>query len=174
MARHMEIKRSQRWTGLWGVYSRETPGQIELILSYNENRHSIFPSSWFPHKISLIHAICVDTHSQVASHPLTLIRCSWSQNGSCSEILFGCRERSGGVLMMRSLSSSSHLVLATVPNWRFGSGSGLEPNWNRCNGFYPIKKPNRTEPAVFWPVPHFRKLSALAPIKYLSCDRITI
>jgi len=66
------------------------------------------------------------------------------------------------------------LVLATVPNWRFGSGSGLEPNLNRCNGCYPIKKPNRMEPAVFWPVPHFHKLSALAPIKYLSCDCITI
>jgi hypothetical protein len=66
------------------------------------------------------------------------------------------------------------VVLATVPNWRFGSGSGLEPNWNRCNGFHPIKKPNRTEPAVFWPVPPCRKLRTLAPIKYLSCDRITI
>ena len=66
------------------------------------------------------------------------------------------------------------LVLATVPKWRFGSGSGLEPNWNRCNGFYPIKKPIRSEPAVFWPVPHCRKLTTLAPIKYLSSDRITI
>jgi len=31
------------------------------------------------------------------------------------------------------------LVLATVPHPRFGSGSGLERNWNRCNRFYPIK-----------------------------------
>ena len=66
------------------------------------------------------------------------------------------------------------VVLAMVPNWQFSSGSGLEPNWNRCNGFYPIKQPNRTEPMVFWAVPHFRKLRSLAQIKYLSCDPITI
>jgi len=40
-------------------------------------------------------------------------------------------------------------VSATIPNWRFGSGSWLDPNWNHCNWFYPTKKPNRTEPAVF-------------------------
>jgi len=78
------------------------------------------------------------------------------------------------VITTKSLWYYPTLVLATVPNWRFGSGSGLEPNWNRCNGFYPIKKPNRTEPAVFWAVPHFRKLRSLAPIKFLSFDRITI
>jgi len=66
------------------------------------------------------------------------------------------------------------LVLATVPNPRFSSGSGLEPNWNRCNRLYPIKKPNRTEFAVFWLVAQFGKLRTLAPIKYLSSDRITI
>jgi len=65
-------------------------------------------------------------------------------------------------------------VLATVPNWRFGSGSGLEPNWNRCNRLYPIKKPNHTKHAVFWLVPQFRKPRTLASIKYLSCDHITI
>jgi len=68
----------------------------------------------------------------------------------------------------------SWLVLATVPNPRFGSGSGLEPNLNRCNGFYHIKKPNRTEPTVFWLVPQIRQLPTLAPIKYLSSDHITI
>ena len=41
-------------------------------------------------------------------------------------------------------------MLATVPNWRFSSRSRLEPNWNRCNRFNPLKKLNRTEPAVFW------------------------
>jgi len=65
-------------------------------------------------------------------------------------------------------------VLEVVPNWRFGSGSGWEPNWDCCNGFYQIEKPNRTEPMVFWPVLHFRKLRALTPIKYLSSGRITI
>jgi len=67
-----------------------------------------------------------------------------------------------------------HEVLAKVRNWWFGFGSGLEPNWNSCNGFHPIKQPNHTEPASFWPVLHFRKLRTLAPIKYLSCNRITI
>jgi len=66
------------------------------------------------------------------------------------------------------------VVFETVPNWRFGCGSVLEPNWNHWNGFYPIKIPNRTKPAVFWPVPHFCKLSTLAPTWYLCCDRITI
>ena len=65
-------------------------------------------------------------------------------------------------------------MLATVPNWRLSYGSGLEPKWNCCNRFYPIKEPNRTEPAVFWAVPHFHRLRTLAPIKYLSCDCITI
>jgi hypothetical protein len=60
-----------------------------------------------------------------------------------------------------------------VPNWRFGSGSGLELNWNLPNRFYHIIKPNAAEPAVFWPVPQFRQLRSLALIKYLSCDRIT-
>jgi len=65
-------------------------------------------------------------------------------------------------------------VLATVPNRRFGSGSGLEPNWNRYNGFYLIKKPKCTEHIVFWPVPQSRELRDSAPIKYFSSDHITI
>jgi len=67
-----------------------------------------------------------------------------------------------------------HLVLATVLNWWFSSGSVLEPNWNRCSRFYHIKKLNCTEPVVFQPVPQFRKVRTLPPIKYLSCDLITI
>jgi len=65
-------------------------------------------------------------------------------------------------------------VLSRVPNWRFSSGCQLEANWNRCKGFYPITKPNHTEPTVFWPVPHFRKLRTLAPTQYLGSDLITI
>jgi len=78
------------------------------------------------------------------------------------------------VVIKHVSKSMASVVLATVPNWRFGSGSGLESNWNSCNGFYHIKKPNRTKPAVFWAIPDFRKHRSLAPIKYLSCDHITI
>jgi len=65
-------------------------------------------------------------------------------------------------------------VLATLPDWCFDSGSGLEPNWNWCNGFYPIKEPNQTEYAVSWLLAHFHHLRAWAPIKYLCCVRTTI
>jgi len=65
-------------------------------------------------------------------------------------------------------------VLATVPNWQFGCGSVLELNWNRCDGLYTIKKPDRTQPPVFWQVPHFSKLWTLARIMYLSSDHIKI
>jgi len=60
---HSAWQRTERW-GVYGdtemtevdwakgnIYW-ETPGQIELILSYNENTHSIFPTSWFPRKFS--------------------------------------------------------------------------------------------------------------------------
>jgi len=43
-----------------------------------------------------------------------------------------------------------------------------------CNGFYHIKNPNHTKPAVFWPVAHLHKLRTMATIKYLSSDRVTI
>jgi len=52
------------------------------------------------------------------------------------------------------------LVLATGPNSRFGSGSGSNPEPNRCNGF-----PHKTR--------HFN-ITTLPPIKYLSSDRIMI
>jgi hypothetical protein len=74
----------------------------------------------------------------------------------------------------KGLQRSIRVVLAVVSNSRFGSGSGLEPNWNHCNGVYPIKQQNRTEPAVFWLVPHFHKLRTLSAIKYLCSDHITI
>jgi len=72
------------------------------------------------------------------------------------------------------INAHQRLVLARVPDPWFGSGSGLELNWNICNMFYPVKQPNRTEPAVFWPLPKFHWQWNLAPIKYLSSDRITI
>jgi len=65
-------------------------------------------------------------------------------------------------------------VLATIQNWRIGSGSGLEPIWTLSTGFYDITKPNGTEPAVFRAVPHFCIKRSLAPCKYLSWDCITI
>jgi len=49
-------------------------------------------------------------------------------------------------------------VLATGPNSRFGSGSGSNPELDRCNGFPPKTR-------------HF-KSTILGPIKYLSSDRI--
>jgi len=49
-------------------------------------------------------------------------------------------------------------VLATGPNSRFGSGSGSNPEPDRCNGFPPNTR-------------HF-KSTILAPIKYLSSNRI--
>jgi len=67
----------------------------------------------------------------------------------------------------------SGVVLGTVPNWCFSSGPGLELNWNHCNGYYMIKKPNCTEPADSSHVPHFYKLRTLAPIQDSSSDLIT-
>jgi len=73
-----------------------------------------------------------------------------------------------------STSSVTQAVSATVPNPQFSSGSGLEPNWNCCNWINPVKILNRTDPAVFWLVPHVSELRTCAPIKYLSSDHITI
>jgi len=50
------------------------------------------------------------------------------------------------------------VVLAMGPNSRFGSGSGSNPEPDRCNGFPPTTR-------------HF-KSTILAPIEYLSSDRI--
>jgi hypothetical protein len=50
---------------------------------------------------------------------------------------------------MKMRDSGSRIVLATVPGWTLGYRSGLDPDWNRGNGFYGMKNPNRTEPAVF-------------------------
>jgi len=66
----------------------------------------------------------------------------------------------------------SYVVLAMVPTHLNGSGLGLEPELNRCNGSYPTK----TQTVAIGPVlpPKFRhfKSRILAPIKYLSSDCI--
>jgi len=67
-----------------------------------------------------------------------------------------------------------YIVLAMVANWRFGSESGFELDWIHCNVFCDIKTQNCTKPALFWLVPHFRKLRTFAPMLYLSCACITI
>jgi len=66
--------------------------------------------------------------------------------------------------LIMHLRDESLLVLATVPNPRFSSGSGLEPNWNHCNGFYPIEKRDCTQPAIFCLVPQFRQLTTFFPM----------
>jgi hypothetical protein len=76
--------------------------------------------------------------------------------------------------MAKKVSIVIYIVLATVPNWQFGSDAGLESNWNCCNGSYNPEQQNRTQPTAFWLNPHFRELRTLAPIQYLSCDDIAI
>jgi len=61
-----------------------------------------------------------------------------------------------------------------VRNQQLGSGSGLEPIWNSCNGLYSMKRLNRTESAVLWPFPQFHQLRTLASVRYLGSDHITI
>jgi hypothetical protein len=78
------------------------------------------------------------------------------------------------VTTLNLILTKKYVVLATVPNWRLSSKSGLAANWNHCNGFYLIMKPSRTKLGVFKVVPQCHKLRCLAPIKYLSCNRITI
>ena len=56
-------------------------------------------------------------------------------------------------------------------------GSVPGPGWKRTEAFQRVFPNQKTEPygtPFFLVVPHFRKLRSLAPIKYLSCDRITI
>jgi len=66
------------------------------------------------------------------------------------------------------------VVLARLPNPQFSSGSMVDLIRIYCNGFSPIKKPNHTEPAVFWLVPQFHTLSTFAPIQYMGSDHLTI
>jgi hypothetical protein len=64
------------------------------------------------------------------------------------------------------------LVLATVPTRPNGSGLGLEPNPDHCNGSYHTK--TRTVPIgpVLPPKTRQLKSTILPPIKYLSSDCI--
>jgi len=113
-------------------------------------------------------------HLHILLPILSIIRfifnCSWCLNIARVDVSGGSQRRG----LSWSYFEQSSRVLAMGPNPRFVSGSGLEPNWNHCNGFYRIKKPNHTAPEVFWPVPQFGKLRTLAAIKYSSSDRITI
>jgi len=97
---------------------------------------------------------------------------TWPRTRTLSD----CPETMSNLLELPALTwydDEMHLLLTTVPNRWFCCRSGLEPNWNYCNGFCHIKILNRPEPAVVWPVPLFRKLSTLAPIKCWSYDRFT-
>jgi len=64
------------------------------------------------------------------------------------------------------------LVLATVPTRKNGSGLGLEPDRNCCNGLYDTKtRTVATGPGLPPTTWHFNT-TTLAPIKFLSSDRI--
>jgi hypothetical protein len=70
------------------------------------------------------------------------------------------------------------LVLATAPGYpaavRVGTGTvALVLFWNR-QGTKPHLKPQFFGRVLHTAKPHFRELRTLAPVKYLSSDRITI
>ena len=64
------------------------------------------------------------------------------------------------------------LVLAMVPTRLHGSGLGLEPEPNRCNGFYHTKTRTVAIGPVLPPKARHFNLTTLPPIKKLSSDRI--
>ena len=63
-------------------------------------------------------------------------------------------------------------MLAKVPNARVGSGSGSDPEPNRCNGSYHTKTRTVAIGPVLPPKTRHFNITTLAPIKYLSWDRI--
>ena len=63
-------------------------------------------------------------------------------------------------------------MLATVPNSRVGSGSGSDPEPNRCNGSYHTKTRTVAIGLVLPPKTRHFNITSLPPIKYLSSDRI--
>ena len=76
--------------------------------------------------------------------------------------------------MLYSVYAVLDVVLATVPNYRCGSGSDFNLEPDGCNGFYHTK--TRTiaiRPVLPLKTQNFN-LTTLAPIKFLSSDRIVI
>ena len=75
---------------------------------------------------------------------------------------------------MRTLNADGGLwpVLATVPNSRVGSGSGSDLEPNRWNGSYHTKTRTVAIGPVLPPKTRHFNTTSLAPIKYLSSDRI--
>jgi len=63
-------------------------------------------------------------------------------------------------------------VLATVPSSRDGSGSGSDPEPNRCNGSYHTKTQTVAIGPVLPPTIRHFNFTSLAPIQYLSSDCI--
>ena len=63
-------------------------------------------------------------------------------------------------------------MLATVPNRRVSSGSGSDPEPNRCNGSSHTKTRTVAIGPVLPPKTRHYKSTIFAPIKYLSSDRI--
>jgi len=74
----------------------------------------------------------------------------------------------------RFCSTWKHLgvVLATVQNRQVGSGSGSNPEPNRCNGTYHTKTRTVAIEPVLLPETRHYKSTIFAPIKYFSSDRI--
>jgi hypothetical protein len=64
------------------------------------------------------------------------------------------------------------VVLATVPNSWVGSGSGSDPEPNRCNRSYHTKTWTVAIGPVLPPKTRHFNTTCLAPNKYLSSDRI--
>jgi len=88
-------------------------------------------------------------------HSLYILIYTWLLYPSCHNYSF---QMHFSVHLIITSKCICKVVLATGPIPRFGSGSGSDPEPDRCNGFSP--KP--------W---HF-KSTILAPIRYLSSDRI--
>jgi len=71
-----------------------------------------------------------------------------------------------------SIPPDTVVVLATVPTRKYGSGLGLGPEPNRCNGFYHTKTRTFAIGPVLPPKTRHFNITTLAPIKYLSSDHI--
>jgi hypothetical protein len=69
-----------------------------------------------------------------------------------------------------SLENGEWLVFATVPTRENGSGLGLGPELNRCNGFYHTKSRTVAIGPVLPSNTRYFILTTLAPNKYLSSD----